>query len=135
MLLIYLKLFKNTKRRSGFTLPASFSTWFLIYIYIYISAVIYYYLTNARLSLLREILGNMCVSQVVWSQILKLTISFKSSRFLYMTKKSWQKFILKSEELLRCNKNKFSSFLDGFYSSKQVFWKVRVRLQSLVIDI
>ena len=36
LLLIYVKLFKKTKKRSVFTLPASFSAWFLkIYKYIY----------------------------------------------------------------------------------------------------
>ena len=49
----------------------------------------------AWLPLLLEILGNMCIAlfvkQVVTSWILKLSWSFKSSRFFYMTKKSWQK--------------------------------------------
>ena len=49
----------------------------------------------AWLPLLLEILGNMCIAIVCWpgceSWILKLTLSFWSSRFFYMTKKSWQK--------------------------------------------
>ena len=48
------------------------------------------------LFLLYEILGNIClqlfVNQAVTSEILKLTLSFSSSRFFNMTKKSRQKF-------------------------------------------
>ena len=47
------------------------------------------------LPLLCEILGNMCIAIVCkpgWtSWIFKSTLSFWSSRFSYMTKKSWQK--------------------------------------------
>ena len=60
----------------------------------------------AWLPLLLEMLGNMriaiLVNQAVTSWILKLTLSFQSSRFFYITKKSWQ--ILKYLE----NENNFS---------------------------
>ena len=55
------------------------------------------------------------VIQVVTSWILKLTVSFKSSRFSYMSKKLWQKLkYLENEKSIksikRWNKKYFSSF-------------------------
>ena len=88
------------------------------------------------LLLLHGILANMCIAivfiQVVTSLMLKLTLSFSSSHFFYMSKKSRQIFkYLEKKALLRWNK-KYSSFLKGFHWNKQnkfkFLWKVRARL-------
>ena len=86
------------------------------------------------LTLLCEILGNLCItiaSQLVTSWILKLTLSFLSSRFPYMTK-TWQKFkYLENEKSFEDEiKSIFHHFWRAFnQANNKLFWNVRVRIQ------
>ena len=67
------------------------------------------------LSLLLEILGNMCIAFIWFTGCdvisLETNLIFLIKPFFYMTKNSIQKF-----NILRWNKKNFSSFLKGFQS-------------------
>ena len=88
---ISFEAFLKNKKRSGTSLSASFSAWFSKKN----SFLVIFYNKNIPnfifwLPLIREILRIMCIeivfNQVVTSWNLKLTLSFSSSRFFYITK-------------------------------------------------
>ena len=71
------------------------------------------------------------VNQTVTSKLSKITLSFKSSRFFYMLKKSRQKLkYLKNEKSFKDEmKSIFHYFVRAIIeANKKFFWKVRVRL-------
>ena len=90
------KYFLKTKKRSGTSLPDPFSLRFLkknislvtFYDLTKVHCLIAFTLWNIRQYLYCKLFGN----QVMMSYILKLTLSFCSSLFFYMTRKSRQKF-------------------------------------------
>ena len=90
------KYFLKTKKRSGTSFPDPFSLRFLkkntslvtFYDLTKVHCLIAFRLWNIRQYLYCKLFGN----QVMMSYILKLTLSFCSSLFFYMTKKSRQKF-------------------------------------------
>ena len=90
------------------------------------SHVIFYKLTKFSWSGCLYFLGywlicvlHLFVNQVVMSLILKLTLSFQSSHFLYMTKKSTQKIkYLENKKRFRSEIKSISHYFKGFLIAK-----------------
>ena len=90
------KAFLKSKRRSGTSLPASFSAWLLKE---HISLVIFFYLTKAQclVALTLSDIGQYvyCNSLLtrLWRNNFEINLIFLTSRFFYMTKKSRQRIL------------------------------------------
>ena len=111
------KVFLNNKR-SGASLPASFSTW--LFEGKYFSSYILLPDFFVWLPLLREILRNICNCLLTRQTNFEINLIFLiKSGFL-----AWPKFNTKikisweQEEFLRWNKKHISSFLKGFHWNK-----------------
>ena len=96
------RFFLGNKRRSGSSLPFSFSAWFWRKILLMLCSINWPNFI-VWLPLIFEILGNTCIATIFFrfmtSDILKLTSASWSRRFRTWTKNSWQKFkYLKNEK-------------------------------------
>ena len=81
------KAFLKNKKRSGSSLPASFSAWFLKKTFLMLYSLNWPNFIAWR-PLCREILGNICIVIVINFEI---NLLFLIKPFFYMTKKSRQK--------------------------------------------
>ena len=119
-----------TSYKTGTSLPALFSTWFLRKNISLLLYPINWPVFIRWFSLVCETLGNMCIVTVCYPgcDVISFQVNLSNQAFLSLDQKLKRKMLIawKRKEVLRWNKNHFSLFLKSFHWSKykQFFWMV-----------